>query len=341
MSGNNQITPIGFSPLPAIAPGLLGYQMKISLQPGHVNIYLIQGDDGWTIIDTGVDGPQERAQWQQFLAAMPDKRIAAVLVTHHHADHIGLAGWLCAQLDVPLITSATSYANALAQQQTRTDSERIDLAALYAQHGMADLQVAKIMGREKQFRSLVSNLPAQFTVLADGDCLKIGVFDFSVALHNGHAPGQIVLHSTYHRLLLIGDQLINGVKPYVGLWLEEKNSDPMGDYLASLTLLSQQIDDDVLVLAGHGAPFRGVAQQSSALIAKHLSRRERLLAACEKAPATVSDLIPLLFRPHLSALQQNLAFAETHAYIRNLVVAGRLVWEQGNDGKLRVSHCSG
>ena len=66
-----------------VVPGLI----QISL--GYVNSYLLEGDGGLTLIDTGIPGSENK-----ILAVVRDLRkapedIKNILVTHLHADHTG------------------------------------------------------------------------------------------------------------------------------------------------------------------------------------------------------------------------------------------------------------
>jgi len=74
------------------------YQVRLPLPYAlnHVNCYLLRGDDGWTIIDTGLNTSQGRAGWQaafDTLGIGPDD-IDQIILTHVHPDHYGMAGWL-------------------------------------------------------------------------------------------------------------------------------------------------------------------------------------------------------------------------------------------------------
>jgi len=75
-----------------------------------VNVYLPAREDGWTILDTGTAAAATEAAWQALLASpLRGERIAAVLVTHAHPDPMGMAGWLCERLGVPLLTSRSFF----------------------------------------------------------------------------------------------------------------------------------------------------------------------------------------------------------------------------------------
>ena len=62
----------------------------------HINSYLLRGDDGYILVDCGWDMPDVLEALQAGLAdagvALDD--IRALVVTHMHADHYGLAGTL-------------------------------------------------------------------------------------------------------------------------------------------------------------------------------------------------------------------------------------------------------
>ena len=38
-----------------VAPGILWVRMPMPMALDHINIYLLRGDDGWTLIDTGLN----------------------------------------------------------------------------------------------------------------------------------------------------------------------------------------------------------------------------------------------------------------------------------------------
>ena len=80
-----------------IAPGI--YQLKIPIPDnplGHLNCYLIEGKNGWLMVDTGWHTPEAFSSLDTGLRdlglALSD--IATIIVTHVHPDHFGLAGGL-------------------------------------------------------------------------------------------------------------------------------------------------------------------------------------------------------------------------------------------------------
>ena len=81
----------------------------------QVNLWLLRDGPGWTMIDCGYGKPDVREQlmsvWQSVLQNRPVTRL---IVTHFHPDHIGLAGWLCARWNAPLLMTLGEYMSAIA-----------------------------------------------------------------------------------------------------------------------------------------------------------------------------------------------------------------------------------
>ena len=93
-----------------VAPGLLWLRLTLPFRLDHVNVYLVEDNAGWAVIDTGIDDAATRAAWEALLAdPLRDVALTRILVTHYHPDHIGLAGWLCERFSLPLLMSQTEY----------------------------------------------------------------------------------------------------------------------------------------------------------------------------------------------------------------------------------------
>lgn len=70
-----------------ISPGV--YRVDAFRFQNAINVLLIQGEDGWTLIDTGVAGSVERIK--QALASLGSgpEDLKQVFITHQHDDHTG------------------------------------------------------------------------------------------------------------------------------------------------------------------------------------------------------------------------------------------------------------
>ncbi len=303
-----------------IAPGILWTRIPLPYRLDHVNIYLIKDGDSWAVIDTGIRTDQALATWEQLFAGpLSGKAISRVIVTHHHPDHIGLAGWLCDEFDAPLLTSYSTYMGSKVISQGFDEGATRNHFDFYTRHGMTDEIAGIVAIQGNEYLRRVSPLPSTFLRLVMADVLEIGGRSFRVLVGDGHAPEQVLLYSDEEKLLFAADQVIEKISPNISVYANEPNGDPLGHFLRSLRFLRQEIPDDVLVLPGHRLPFYGLHGRCAELEAHHEERCDRIRDACATAPRTVADLVPILFPRPLDPHQMTFAFTETLAHVNRLV----------------------
>ncbi|MFC6761484.1 MBL fold metallo-hydrolase [Sulfitobacter porphyrae] len=120
-----------------VRPGLLWARLSLPFRLDHVNVYFIEDENGWIIVDTGIDNRTCRGQWQDLLnGPLKGVRFGGLLVTHHHPDHIGLAGWLCDTLGIPLLTGRTTFLSAMNFYNSPEILAATAYSRFYASHGM-------------------------------------------------------------------------------------------------------------------------------------------------------------------------------------------------------------
>ena len=83
-----------------VAPGIYWLRMPLPFALDHINLWLLRdhqdGQDGWTIVDCGINHEAIRGYWETLFANHLDGLpVLRVLVTHCHPDHVGLSTWLC------------------------------------------------------------------------------------------------------------------------------------------------------------------------------------------------------------------------------------------------------
>ena len=93
-----------------IASGVYWVRMPLPISLQWINLWLIEDDDGWTIVDTGMGTEATREHWRSiFGSVVGDKPVTRVVVTHMHPDHIGLAGWITRKYGARLAMSRLEY----------------------------------------------------------------------------------------------------------------------------------------------------------------------------------------------------------------------------------------
>jgi glyoxylase-like metal-dependent hydrolase (beta-lactamase superfamily II) len=320
-----------------VAPGILWVRMPLPFRLDHVNIYLIKDDGGWAVLDAGIGDDATREAWKALMAGpMAGQKLTRLIVTHFHPDHIGLAGWLCEEYGLPLLTSQTTYLGCINISLSPGASEAKPYQDFYLGHGMSPETTRLVSTQGHNYLRMVTPLPMTFTRLLAGDTLMIGGRQFRVMTGDGHAPEQVLLYLAEENVLLAADQVIAKITPNVSVWAVDPHGDPLGHYVRSLRMLEQYIPEDAFVLPGHQLPFYGLPERCREIVAHHDERCRMIAEACVTGPKSVADLVPVLFHRPLDPHQLSFAFSEVHAHVNRMLRRGELKWLDPQDGISRV-----
>lgn len=309
----------------AIAPGILWARMALPFKPDHVNIYALADDDGWTLVDCGPDLPASRAAWDALRAGpLAGRPIARLLITHHHIDHIGLAGHILAQEDgCALMISRTAYLMARMLTLDVQDRPLPETLAFWRRAGMSPDRIAtRAAARPFNQSDAAQPLPLGFRRLAEGQHLTLGGRDWTVRMGEGHAPEHATLWSD--DVVIGGDQLLARISPNLGVYATEPQADPVGAWLESCARLATYAQDGHLTLPGHGVPFRGLPARLIALIENHEAALNRLEDALRTAPRTAADCFDVLYRRRIAESEYGLALVEAVGHVNHLAATGRI-----------------
>jgi glyoxylase-like metal-dependent hydrolase (beta-lactamase superfamily II) len=316
-----------------VAPGVLWIRLPLPMKLDHVNVFALDDGDSWTIVDTGFNSGRGRAIWERLLVGpLAGKPVARVVVTHHHPDHIGLAGWFQSEHGAELITTRTAWLFArmlTLDVQERPLPETLDF---WRKAGM-DPQIfaQREAERPMNFADTVYPMPLGFSRIREGDTLVIGGRTWDVRIGNGHAPEHATLWSRDDALVLAGDQLLASISPNLGVYATEPDADPVADWLEACERLSGHANDDQLVLPGHKLPFTGLPARLVQLIDNHHSALSRL-AVFLAEPRTAHACFPCLYKRKIGPGEYGLAMVEAVAHLNHLLVLGKVRRSTGPDG---------
>jgi glyoxylase-like metal-dependent hydrolase (beta-lactamase superfamily II) len=226
-----------------------------------VNFFLIEGEDGLTLVDAGLP-----AHYKQ-LAALLGPRIGdirAVLLTHAHIDHLGLAGRLHREVGAAVHVhpgDAAMLARPVAANG-RWKAERSLLP--YALRRPAALRTPLHLATHGAFWS-TAPVPASVPVTAGA--LPVPGRPHAVAVP-GHTAGSVAFHFPGHGVLCTGDALVTDDSILGRRGPRIVCRAFTADSAAALRSLDALAGlDATLVLPGHGAPFAG--SPAAAVAAAH------------------------------------------------------------------------
>ncbi len=315
-----------------VATGVLWMRMPLPMVLDHVNVYALDDGDAWTIVDTGMASKRGVAIWESLLAGpLGGKPVNRVIVTHHHPDHVGMAGWFQARGAELLMTrTAWLYARMLVLDvQERPTAEQ---TLFWRSAGMDPDLLAKRSGeRPYNFIDAVAPMPLGFTRLSEGDVITAGGRKWLVRLGSGHAPDHATLWSMDAEVILGGDQLLPNISANIGVYPTEPDANPLQDWLTSTDRFKSFATDEQLVLPGHKLPFYGLPFRLKQMVANHQNALDRLRAHLA-LPSTAVGCFQPLFRRDIGAAEYGLALVEAVAHLNYLLQRDEVLRSMGPDG---------
>ncbi|QHQ37241.1 MBL fold metallo-hydrolase [Algicella marina] len=306
-----------------VAPGILWLRLPLPMKLDHVNIYALDDGDGWTVVDTGFHSRRGEALWEGILAGpLAGKPVSRVVLTHHHPDHVGMAGWL-AERGAEIWATRTAWLMARMLTLDEQDRPTAETLMFYRAAGMKpDIYSYRAETRPFNFADVVYPIPLGFRRIRQDDVLEMGGRRWQVHIGNGHAPA----HATFWSddgLVLAGDQIIPGISSNLGVYPTEPEADPVAEWLESCERLLPLAEPGHLVLPGHKLPFHGLSARLTQLIDNHHGALARLEAFLDE-PKTAGDCFPPLFKREIGGGEYGLALVEAYAHLNHLHQSGRV-----------------
>lgn len=315
----------------ALADDLYWFRFSLPFRLNHINLYALDTADGWILIDCGIKADSNAMQWPPMLdGPLAGKPVVGILVTHHHADHVGYAGKLSSLTGAPIMTGTIEH-DMMRWALDMTDAEYEKLAvAVYSEFGLSD----DVIGRTKKsgnfYRSLVGDLP-EVTILKAGHEIETITGKWQIRFDGGHSPGHMSFTDHARKLYLGIDFLLPRISPNVSAPLRDINRDVLAQYFNYLEDMST-LDDDWLVISGHDWPYYGGNIRAEALIAHHQYRLAQLMDVAKHAPLSTKMASDHLFPFELTDHEVFFASCEARAHLNWLVQSGKMDYTLGADG---------
>ena len=192
---------------------------------GYFNIYVIKGNNGDILIDTGFIGSRNKMKkW------LDNFNIKLVILTHAHVDHIWNVSYIKKLYDCEIV-------------MCELDIDNIDNSNICSE---ASRSCYRIWTKLMNF-GMRKFIPKQFLVdyeVNDGDVIdKFGI-ELNIIGLPGHTEGSIGL--MYKKYLFCGDALVNRRRKKVSIAFQNQNNDDARKAIEKIYKLEPEI-----IFVGH------------------------------------------------------------------------------------------
>jgi hypothetical protein len=239
----------------AVAPGIHWLSMPLPFQLDHINLWLVEDEGGWTVVDTGIGDHKTRALWEALFAKFhPVKR---VILTHYHPDHAGNAEWICKRFGVEMWTTQGEYLTAHAVRASSAGYTSDAVLSVFKKNGLpADktAAMAAIRGNNR-YSALVPNFrsptgaSSRETRCASADAT--GRRSSAMATRRNTVP---ILQTA--KCSDCGDMLLSTISTNVSVW----SIDPEGDPLRLFLEIDRPLPQLAAGCPGTSVPWQAVSR---------------------------------------------------------------------------------
>jgi glyoxylase-like metal-dependent hydrolase (beta-lactamase superfamily II) len=299
-----------------LAHGIYQLTIPMPFRLNHVHVYLVEADDGYILIDTGVNTPEAFAGLKGKLddVGLDFTAITQIVITHFHSDHCGQAARIRDLGGAQIVMGSTERATLeVVQEGPNHEPEE-----QFLHHGLPPAQVKQYAEVLPSLKRL--SLPLEVDVqIGSGYTLLAKQRRLEAFLTPGHTPGHICLLLPEEQIMFSGDHILQTITPNIGLH-SYSGMDPLGDYLhslrATLKLGAKRL------LPSHGPMVEDPDTRIHELLQHHDRRLQACLQVLGASPTTAYEISLQIFGTALDAFGRWLALGETLSHLEHLVHAG-------------------
>jgi len=314
-------------PVEKVRPGLWSIPVPLPHNPlRYVLVYALECDGGIALVDAGWNTEEAwdvlRAGLEQIGAGLD--QVKAVLVTHIHPDHYGLAGRI-REASGAWVGLHPADAAVLPGRYEDVDELLIRMSALLRACGVPAVELEELSSASMMIRQLVQ-ITQPDRLIDDGDLVPLGGRELRAVWTPGHSPGHLCFYDAQERLLLAGDHVLPRISPNISVHSQQRPN-PLAEFMDALRKVRALDVDEVL--PAHEYRFRNLASRVDDLLAHHAARLDAIDEMVAATPGiTCWELTVALpwSRPwaDIPPFMRRAANGETLAHLMVLLAAGRV-----------------
>ena len=316
-----------------VIPGIHRFKLPLPAKrfsTEYVNTYLVRGNNGYLLVDTGWNTSEAFASLQKQMAeiGIDFKDITQIVITHIHPDHYGLSGRLKQMSHAKLILHHLDK-KLIKSRYINMDKLLRQINQWLQSNGAPNNELDELRTASVRMSQFVATVSPDIT-LRDGEIITNGLFSFKALWTPGHSPGHICLYEPNRKILISGDHVLTTITPNVGLH-PQSSENPLGDYINSLNRL-KQLDVD-LVLPGHEELFTDLRTRVDETLQHHEDRNLEILKSITADPKTAYQIAREISWKtgkgdagwqSLPPLHKRMAILEILAHLKTMVIDGRV-----------------
>ncbi len=288
MSGEAQRAAWAAGVLPEVEqvrPGLWSIPVPIPMTGlRYVLVYALELPDGVAVIDAGWDTEDAWAALVGGLATAgyTPQDVRAIMVTHIHPDHYGLAGrlretsgaWVGLHpADAALIPGRYTDIDTLLDEN-RLLLQRIGVPS--EESGLAEVSM--------HVKAFVKTTDPD-RLLHDGDRMDLPGWNLRAIWTPGHSPGHLCFVDEDRRVLFSGDQVLPRITPNISVHPQQRPN-PLADYLESVDRLGRLTIGEVL--PAHEYRFTDLSGRLAEIADHHAERLVEIEKELAASPGCTS-----------------------------------------------------
>ncbi len=297
--------------------GILHFPLKLPwAPPGFVNVYLVEDDNGYIMIDCGVNGDEYFNELKKNLDSLGIQfsDINLLIGTHMHSDHIGLSSVLREKgLKFGLYKNSIEF---IPKYNDWTD--RFKLISEYA----------KKQGAPKEFIDDLNSITTPSTtgkltspdILFDEGKIKNINRNLEVIFTPGHDISEISIYDASSKIIFSGDHILPRITPFIPIHDEETSM--LNHYVDSLKKMN---NFEISKFApGHFEVIDNPQKRVNQILLHHEKRSEKIINILKDDELTGWEVTNKLFSRPLDSMNLRLAFQETMAHLKYIESQGKI-----------------
>ncbi len=304
-----------------------------------INVYVVQSDDGLTLIDGGWSIPVARELLDKSLRSIGSGfgDIKRFLVTHVHRDHFTMATVLGQEFGAEVVLGIDEKpALELLHRAAEDELGESPFLGVLRTAGAAEIAELWAAGHDGVLPDAVDWAFPDLWLEGDRS-FEVGHRTIDAVHTPGHTPGHYVYADKVEGVLFAGDHVLPTITPSIGFTVPAVEQ-PLGEFMSSLARVRTL--PDLRILPAHGPVAPSSYARVDELLAHHETRLDQSLASL-RARGDVTSIVvarDLGWTRHehafedLDIFSQGMAAMETKAHLDLLVARGQATATDQADG---------